>query len=87
MYFDGNWTIFNNGRAIGNISDINLLRQNDDKCHHQIVILVKVVNDAATPWPELRKNSYCSISRSQLKKINFVNLKSNSALLYNKGHN
>ena len=30
-----------------NISDADPLRHNDDECRHQIVILFKVVNDAA----------------------------------------
>ena len=37
---------FNNGRALRNINDVNPLRQNDDECRHQVIILVKVVNDA-----------------------------------------
>ena len=41
--------LLNNGRTLWNITDGNPLCQNDDKCHHQIIILVKVVNDAA-PW-------------------------------------
>ena len=41
--------VLKNSRLLWNITDGNLLRQNDDKCHHQIVILVEVVNDAA-PW-------------------------------------
>ena len=32
-----------------NVDDTNPLRQNDDEYHHQIVIIGKVVNDAA-PW-------------------------------------
>ena len=35
--------------ALRNISDADPLRHNDDECRHQIVILFKVVNDAA-PW-------------------------------------
>ena len=40
---------FNDGRPFWNINDVNPLHQNDDKCHHQIVIIAQVVNDAA-PW-------------------------------------
>ena len=32
-----------------NVDDTNPLRQNDDEYRHQIVIIGKVVNDAA-PW-------------------------------------
>ena len=38
---------FNNDRALYNLNDDNPLRQNDDECHNQMVILVKVINDAA----------------------------------------
>ena len=41
--------LINIGKALPNITDGNLLRQNDDKCRHEIIILVQVVNDAA-PW-------------------------------------
>ena len=37
----------NNGQELPNTTDDNLLRQNYDECHHQIAILVKVINDAA----------------------------------------
>ena len=37
--------LLNNGRVLRNISDDNLLSQNDDEWRHQIVILVKLVND------------------------------------------
>ena len=37
----------NNGKALRNITDGNPLHQNDNECHHQLDILVKVVNDAA----------------------------------------
>ena len=40
---------FNDGRPFWNINDVNTLRQNDDECRHQTIIIVKVVNDAA-PW-------------------------------------
>ena len=36
----------NNDKALRNITDGNPLCQNDDEWRHQIVILVKVVNDA-----------------------------------------
>ena len=32
--------MFNEGMALKNIYDADLLRHNDDKSHHQIVILV-----------------------------------------------
>ena len=32
---------FNNGKALNNMNNINLLRQNDDEWHHQIIILVR----------------------------------------------
>ena len=35
--------------ALRNISDADPLRHNDDECHHQIIILFKVVNDAVAP--------------------------------------
>ena len=47
--------LINNGKVLWNITDNNLLGQNDDECHHQIIILVKVVNDTA-PWC---KPSFC----------------------------
>ena len=36
----------NNGKGLRNITDNNLLRQNDEECRHQIVTFVYVVNDA-----------------------------------------
>ena len=39
-----------NGKALRNITDGNPLHQNDNQCSHQVIILVKVVNDAAAPW-------------------------------------
>ena len=39
--------ILNDAMALLNINNGNLLRHNDDLCHHQIVILLEVVNDAA----------------------------------------
>ena len=41
--------ILNDSMALQNISDADQLRHNDDECRHQIVILFKVINDAA-PW-------------------------------------
>ena len=45
--------LINNGKALRNITDCNPLHQNDVKCRNQIVILVKVVNDAAPCCPVL----------------------------------
>ena len=39
--------ILNDAMALPNINNGNPLRHNDDLCRHQIVILLKVVNDAA----------------------------------------
>ena len=39
--------ILNDSMALRNISDTDQLRHNDDECRHQIVILFKVINDAA----------------------------------------
>ena len=36
-----------NSKALRNINDGNLFSQNDNECRHQIIILVKVYNDAA----------------------------------------
>ena len=38
--------ILNDPMALLNINNGNLLRHNDNLCHHQIVILLEVVNDA-----------------------------------------
>ena len=38
--------LINKGLALRNITDNNPLCNNDAKCRHQIVILLKVVNDA-----------------------------------------
>ena len=35
--------LINNGKALRKINDDNPLSQNDNQCHHQIVIFVKVV--------------------------------------------
>ena len=40
---------YNGAMALPYINNGNLLRHNDDLCHHQIVILLQVINDAA-PW-------------------------------------
>ena len=37
----------NKCKALRNITDDNLLHQNDIECHQQIIIVVKVFNDAA----------------------------------------
>ena len=39
--------LLSNGKALWNITDRNPLHQNNDELHHEIVILVKVVNGAA----------------------------------------
>ena len=41
--------ILHDAMALPNINNGNQLRHNDDLCRHQIVIFLKVVNDAA-PW-------------------------------------
>ena len=39
---------FNNGKELRNITDANPLLQKNEECHHQIVILDKIVNDTAS---------------------------------------
>ena len=43
--------LLNNGQALRNITDGNLLHQNDNKLCHQIIILVKVVSDCCVFRP------------------------------------
>ena len=59
--------LINNGKVLWNITDNNLLGQNDEQCHHQIIILVKVVNDAS-PWckPPLGVNHLFQCDRNLL---------------------
>ena len=38
--------LFHNRKALHNMEKVNMLCHNDKVWHHQIIILVKVVNDA-----------------------------------------
>ena len=49
--------LINDGRALQNITDGNPLRQNDDRCRHQIVIFIKIVSNAALGWEVHSSNS------------------------------
>ena len=53
----------NDAMALTNINNGNPLCHNDNLCHHQIVILLEVVNDA-TPWYDLIR----IVSENILKK-------------------
>ena len=60
---------FNNYSALHNMNDINPLCQNDGECRHQLVILVKAVNDAAPWWIDFnidkqKKKKFC-LKKSQ----------------------
>ena len=45
-----------------------IVYQNDDECHHQIVILVKVVNDAAPCFPPFL---HCITHEQPIRKVGF----------------
>ena len=47
--------LFNNGKTLPNMNDINLLHHYDSLLCYQIIIFVQVVNDTAPWYPGLRK--------------------------------
>ena len=63
--------VINNGKALRNITDSNQLRQNDEECFHQIVILVKIINDAA-PWLVCHLSRDLKVSGSNLDRVSLA---------------
>ena len=70
---------FNDSMALLNINNSNPLLHNNDLCHHQIIILLIVVNDAAPCFTchKIRKVSVRNVKFFQLSnpnKVEFQNL-------------